>query len=101
MTLTNQELKDFKELTRLHDVAFNDYLDRHDRGHKSSDGAVTLYFGNFWDREGFDIPGNSKLEGVEVYSYALSPTGRMHYFKTMREALEAVRGWYEVQMSSL
>lgn len=97
--LTEKEEKDLKEILRLHDEAFRDYLDRHNYGHKSSEGCVTLHFGNFWDREGYDNPGASKLTGVEVYSYALGPS-RSHWFNSTEEALKNVREWHQGQMES-
>ena len=98
MILTEQETSDYLELLRLHDVAFRDYLERHNYGHKSSEGCVSLHFGNFWEREGWDTPGASKLVGVEVYSYALGPS-RSHWFNSMAEALENVRRWHDEQLA--
>lgn len=97
--LTEQEGRDFAEILRLHDEAFKDYLTRHNYGHKSSEGAVTLEFGNFWDRDGYDNPGAPGKVSVSIYSYVLGPN-RNHYFDSIAEALAEVRKWHRAQMDS-
>ena len=96
--LTAQELTDLGEILRLHDVALKHYSQNSDCGiTKSGDGSVELYFGNFRDRDGWDNPGAPGVVGVSIYSYALGPN-RSHYFETIAEGLEAVRGWYAAEM---
>lgn len=96
--LTLQETEDLKEILRLHDEAFSDYLTRHNYGHKSSEGSVSIHFSDYWDREGYDAPGARGEISVGIYSYALSPIGRQHYFESTAEALREVREWHRVQM---
>ena len=86
------------EILRLHDVALKHYIQNDDGGgHKSSEGAIEVCFGNFWDRTGWEEPGAPGIVGVSIYSYALGPN-RNHYFETIAEGLEAVRGWYATEM---
>lgn len=99
MLLTSQEEIDLKEILRLHDEAFKDYLTRHNYGHKSSEGCVTIHVPNFWDRDGWDNPGAAGNVSVEVYSYALGPS-RSHWFNSTAEALKNVREWHRKQMEA-
>jgi hypothetical protein len=92
-----RELSDLAEILRLHDEAFRDYIERFNDGHKSSEGAVELTFGNFWDRGGWDTPGAPGSVGVSIYSYALGPN-RMHYFDSIAEGLAAMRKWHRAEM---
>lgn len=97
--LSEQEISDCSEILRLHDEAFRDYLERHDYGHKSHEGAIQLLFGNFWDRDGWDNPGDPGTVGVSIYSYALGPS-RQHYFDTISDGLAAMRQWHKGQMEA-
>lgn len=77
------------EIIRLHDEAFEKYQTCPGAGWKSSEGSVSVHFGNYWARhEQNDEP------SCEVYSYALGPN-RNHYFNTVSQALDAVRGWHK------
>lgn len=95
--LTEQEMSDLGEILRLHDEAFKDYLDRFNDGHKSSEGAVEVHFGNFWQRDGWDHPGASGTVGVSIYTYALGPS-RTHYFDTIAEGLTQMQKWHRTHM---
>lgn len=95
--LTADEIAGISEIMRLHDEALRDYLTRHDWGHKSSEGCVEVVFSDFWERGGWDNPGAPGRVKVGVYSYALGPN-RMHYFDSVAQALDAVRGWHREQM---
>lgn len=97
--LNEQELADLAEILRLHDEAFRDYLERFNDGHKSSEGAVEILFGNFWDRGGWDHPGASGIVGVSIYSYALGPN-RTHYFDSIADGLAEMRKWHRAQMEA-
>lgn len=99
MVLTTDDLEGVAEILRLLDEALKDYLTRHNWGHKSSENAVSLDFGNFWDRDGWETPGDPGTVGVTVYSYALGPS-RNHYFDSIPDALREVRGWHRTQMES-
>lgn len=78
------------EIIRLHDEAFEHYQkDPCCGGWKSSEGAVSIEFGNYWERD--------EPPAVSVYSYALGPS-RMHHFKSPAEALAAVRQWHKEEM---
>lgn len=98
--LTEQDLADLTEILRLHDEAFRHYL-LDDWGHKSSEGAVSVNFGNIWARHG-DGPewlddGAPGVAGVSIYSYALGPN-RNHSFDTIAEGLAAMREWHKAEM---
>lgn len=97
--LNEQELADLSEILRLHDEAFRDYLERFGDGHKSSEGAVEVHFGNFWDRDGWDAPGAGGTVGVSIYSYALGPS-RNHYFDSIAGGLAEMRLWHRAQMDA-
>jgi len=92
--LTDVDIADLMEIQRLHDEAFTHYLANGDGGHKSSEGYVSVNFGNFFDRD--DDRGTYK-PGVEVYSYVFGPN-RNHYFDTIKAGLAAVRGWHKSEM---
>lgn len=93
------DIEKVAEILRLHDEAFKDYLERHNYGHKSSEGALSIHFGNFWDREGWNNSGAFGQMGVGIYSYALGPS-RMHHFASVEEALVEVRKWHKAQMEA-
>lgn len=80
-----EDFEKVAEVIRLHDEAFERYQKCPGAMWKSSEGAVSIHFGNVWDRE--------NRPSVEVYSYALGPN-RNHYFKDADEALTEVRGWH-------
>lgn len=94
--LTDVDVADLMEIQRLHDEAFQHYRtnDTWGGGHKSSEGYVSVNFGNFFDRD--DDRGTYKA-GVEVYSYVFGPH-RNHYFDTIKAGLEAVRVWHKAEM---
>lgn len=93
VSLTQTEQLQLLEIQRLHDEAFEHYQKSDCAGWKSGEGAVSVHFGNFWERDEGQRPACS------VYSYALGPN-RDHYFDTIGEALEAVQGWHKAEMEA-
>lgn len=84
------------EIIRLLDEAYDDYFARSDGYCKSSEGHVSIDFGTYFDRAEGKPP--LLVGGVDVYSYVLGPS-RGHYFKTLDEALEAVREWHADELA--
>lgn len=65
---------------------------------KSSEGAISLQYPAYpWREEGW--PDTIPEPEVEIYSYVLTPAGRLHNFKTIDEALAEVRRWHEEEMN--
>lgn len=85
---TEQEAADLNEIARLLDEAYTHYFATSDGYCKSSEGYVSVSFGNFFDRRQ-----GIRKRHVEVYSYVLGPS-RMHDFDSIEEALETVREWH-------
>lgn len=91
--ITEQEMSHLREIDVLLDEANAHSLARD--GHcKSSEGYVSVSFGNHWERHP-DEP--RKPVHVEVYSYLLGPH-RSHYFDSTAQALEVVRQWHRREM---
>lgn len=91
--LTPEELSDLEEINRLLYEANRHSLERDGLG-KSSEGAISLHFGNHWDR--LD-EADRKSPSVSIYAYLLGPH-RNHDFDSIQEALETVRVWHRDEM---
>ena len=92
--------QDLQEIHRLLDEAYRHYF-AHGDGHcKSSEGYISVDFGNYWDRVDRVEKGLAPLaiHSVEVYSYVLGPH-RSHYFDSVAEALATVRKWHHAEMT--
>ena len=89
--LTQQDLDNLTEIQRLLDEGLEHYL-TYESHCKSSEGHVSVHFGNSWDR----MDGRNPIT-VEVYSYALGPH-RSHDFDSTQEALDEVRKWHKAEM---
>jgi hypothetical protein len=96
MALTPDEERDFREIGRLLDEAYEHYFRLSDGHCKSSDGYVALHFNNYFERQ--DDGGQLKVKTVEIYSYVLGP-GRDHRFSSLAEALAAVREWHAEELA--
>jgi hypothetical protein len=103
--ITEQDLANIKEITRLHDEAFW-HLHQYDGHAKSSDGAISIEigFGNVWERN--ESPVTPRV-GVAIYSYVVASDTpsypnfgqRNHYFETVEEALQVMKEWHAEAMS--
>lgn len=91
--LTPEELSDLEEINRLLHEA-NEHSLKRDGHCKSAEGAISLHFGNHWDR--LD-EADRRSPAVSIYSYLLGPH-RNHDFDSIQEALEAVRVWHRDEM---
>lgn len=90
---TANDIAAIQKITELHDEAFEHYQLRSDASWKSSEGSVSIEFGNYW----------SRLEGIPftvgVYSYALGlGPSRMNYFQNVHQALAEVTRWHRAEM---
>jgi len=92
--ITIDELAKLKKIQTLMDEAYTHYFENSDGYCKSSEGAVTVGFGTFFDRR----DGNSSVEYVEIYSYVFGPD-RTNTYSSVDEALKAVTGWHEEEMN--
>jgi hypothetical protein len=90
--------KDFDKLLKIRTLLKEayDYYFQHSDGHcKSSEGHISLDFGNYWEDKNCEL----KITGVQIYSYVLGPD-RLHYFKSLDNALESVVQWHKEQMNT-
>lgn len=93
--LKTEELAKLKEIERLLDEAYANYFEKDPEGYcKSSEGAVTVSFGTFFDRR----DGNHEPVNVEIYSYIFGPN-RLNNFPTLDAALAAVTSWHTEEMA--
>lgn len=92
--------EDLQEIHRLLDEAYRHYFEFGDGHCKSSEGYLSVSFGNYWQRQDRVEKGLPPLaiDGVEVYSYVLGPS-RSHSFNTVAEALNTVRKWHHAEMN--
>lgn len=97
--LTDSELAKLNELQRLIDEAYDDYINRDpDLYHKSSEGHISVSFGNYFERSDEESP--RVTPEVEIYSYVLGPH-RSHYFDSIDQALETARVWHHNQLNTV
>jgi hypothetical protein len=83
------------QIRQLLKEAYDHYF-QHSDGHcKSSEGHISLDFGNYWEDKNCEL----KITGVNIYSYVLG-SSRSHYFKDLDTALDAVIQWHIDQMNT-
>jgi hypothetical protein len=90
--------KDFDKLLKIRTLLKEayDYYFQHSDGHcKSSEGHISLDFGNYWEDKECEL----KITGIQIYSYVLGPD-RLHYFKSLDNALDTVVQWHREQMAT-
>jgi len=72
-----------------------DYYFQHSDGHcKSSEGSISIEFGDYWSDKNCEC----KITGVSIYSYVLG-SSRLHYFDNLDKALETVLQWHNEEMT--
>jgi hypothetical protein len=108
--MTREQYAALKEIRRLMYEAMDDYLRRHNDGHKSSECSISVSYPNH-----FEFPSDlMESDGLEIYSYALGPY-RQHTFAKgsprrnsagvyysddpFATALFTVRKWHERQLA--
>lgn len=90
--LSSEDIDKLEEIQRLLDEGLEHYL-TYESHCKSSEGHVSVSFGNSWERR----DGQNPIR-VSVYSYVLGPH-RSHDFDSIDEALSEVRKWHNEEMS--
>lgn len=90
--LTREDIEKLEKIQDLLDEGLAHYL-TYESHCKSSEGHVSVSFGNSWERR----DGKSPVR-VTVYSYVLSPE-RSTDFESVDEALEAVMEWHAEEMA--
>jgi hypothetical protein len=89
---------DFEKLLKIRQLlkeAYAHYFKFGDGHCKSSEGHISLEFGNYWTDENCEM----KITGVSIYSYVFG-SGRDHFFKTVDDALKEVQNWHSIEMST-
>jgi len=79
------------EIQRLVFEMYDHYIERAGYGWKSSEGALTIELGTYFDRA---EDGSMPSPSISIYSYIFDLSGRggrTHYFDNPRVALAAVR----------
>lgn len=91
--------KDFEKLVQIRKLLKEAYdhvfHNDPDCGHKSQEGHVSVEFGNYWE----DQECQMKITSVNIYSYVFG-NSRSHYYDTVDEALEVVKGWHKEEMET-
>lgn len=83
-----------REIHELLDEAYAHYFEY--EGHcKSSEGFISVEFGNLWDRKENGLV----VTNVHIYSYVFCQDGRSQDFASLDDALETVRAWHTAEMA--
>lgn len=92
--MTPEQQKQLQEIQQLLKQGYDDYFARSDGYCKRGEGAIQVYYPNYFEIcEGMDP---LTAVGIEVYSYALGPS-RAHFFESFEEALGAVKEWVRMK----
>jgi len=94
--MNTDDLAKLEEIHRLLDEAYRYYFEHGDGHCKSSEGHVSVEFGNYWERQDKGL----HVTGVSVYSYVLGPN-RTHDFDSLDQALEVVRSWHRQEVNTV
>jgi hypothetical protein len=93
--MTPEEFSKVQQISKLLNEAYDHYFEY--EGHcKSSEGHITIDYGNLWERGESE---NFGVRGIEIYSYVFCREGRSQYFDSLDGALETVRGWHAEEIS--
>ena len=90
--------KDFQKLIEIRKLlkeAYDHYFENSDGHCKSQEGHISVEFGNYWE----DQECQMKITSVNIYSYVFG-SSRSHYYDTVDEALEVVKGWHKEEMET-
>jgi hypothetical protein len=82
-----------KKIRQLLKEAYDHYFELSDGHSKSSEGSISIEFGDYWS----DKDCEGKITGVTIYSYVLG-SSRLHYFDNLDEALATVVQWHDEEM---
>ena len=89
--------KDFSKLLEIRKLlkeAYDHYFENSDGHCKSSEGHISLEFGNYWEDKKCEM----NITSVNIYSYVFG-SSRSHYYDTIDEALEVVKQWHKDEMN--
>lgn len=92
--MTPDEQQKLQQISDLLDEAYKHYF-TFDTHCKSQEAAISVYYGNLWERDG----GPMTIHGLKIYSYVFCDYGRDQWFDTVDEALEQVKKWHADEMS--
>lgn len=94
--MNQQDFNKLLEIRKLLKEAYDHVFENdHDCGYKSSEGHISLEFGNYWEDEKCEL----KITSVNIYSYVFG-NSRSHCYDTLDEALEVVRRWHKEEMET-
>lgn len=98
-TAVVREMEKLAELTALLDEALRHAL-QYDSHCKSSENAISLDFGHYWNRNPDGGIGLLGAPAVSIYSYVLNLKGggRQHFYDSIDEALADVRRAHREEM---
>jgi hypothetical protein len=88
---------DFHKLIKIRKLlkeAYDHYFEYSDGHSKSSEGSISIEFGDYWSDKNCE----GKITGVSIYSYVLG-SSRLHYFDTLDKALDTVVQWHKEEMT--
>jgi len=89
---------DFHKLIKIRKLlkeAYDHYFEYSDGHCKSSEGSISIEFGDYWNDKNCEC----KITSINIYSYVLG-SSRLHYFDSLDKALETVLQWYREEMST-
>ena len=92
VVMTNKEK--LLKIRKLLKEAYDHYFRLSDGHCKSSEGFISLEFGDYWS----DATCECKITGVCIGSYVFGPH-RTHYYSSLDEALKEVIKWHKEEMS--
>lgn len=90
---------DFDKLVKIRKLlkeAYDHYFKYSDGHCKSSEGSISIEFGDYWS----DKECEGKITGISIYSYVLG-NSRSHYFDNLDKALETVVQWHSEEMNTV
>jgi hypothetical protein len=88
---------DFHKLIKIRKLlkeAYDHYFEYSDGHSKSSEGSISIEFGDYWNDKNCEC----KITGVNIYSYVLG-SSRLHYFDNLDKALDTVVQWHSEEMT--
>lgn len=94
--MNNTDFNKLLLIRKLLKEAYDHYFENDpDGSHKSQEGHISVEFGNYWE----DNKCEMKITSVNIYSYVFG-NSRSHYYDTVDEALEVVKGWHKEEMTT-
>jgi len=92
--MNKEDYEKLEEISRLLDEAYNHYF-QYESHCKSSEGHISIEYGNLWDRKDDGL----KINNVHIYSYVFCREGRSQDFDSLDNALATVREWHKDEMA--